>query len=434
MLPELQGALPKGWPPLVPTQDIQEKLATGKVLLKHELEQLQADAAKAERLENTDGDFQRAARRYRTACAEEDRIEDVRRELEEKSRAGDIARNRVQQQRAAKMEARNRRRERGQLTRQEVAAARDAKRNQLVERIALTERRALVRETIQKALVSQSRTDGHAERIMFTHPSMLSDGPGPGAYVPPPVKRGGGTLFVPHGAVDIRKTYDPRPGPGSYDPKYKGGPAATFGQPRPSFDLSSTVPGPGAYHYVEPARKGGRISSHRVKSELEFALERAAQQPGPGEYELKPFDPGKSSTMSGRGRAAGDLVLLQNARRPGPGTYELPSARVRGGVMAHTSRDPGPSRVTLPAIVPGPGSYHSTPTIHQEKEMRELSKQVVRLVKNRSVLSSTSAPDSLAGAYGTAGASRPRARTQAGLHSQQRPQFRSGLSSATVLE
>ena len=433
MLPELQGALPKGWPPLAPSQEIQEKLHSGKVLLAEELVQLQADAAKAERLENTDGDFQRAVRRYRTACAEEDRIEEVRRELEEKARAVDGARNRVQQQRAAKMEARNRRRERGHLTRQEVAAARDARRNQLMERIALTERRALVRETIQKALVSQSRTDGHAERIMFTHPKMLSDGPGPGTYVPPPEARRGGALFVPHGEIDIRKTYDPRPGPGSYDPKYKGGPAATFGQPRPTFSHSSTVPGPGAYHYVQPVRKGGRISSHRVKSELEFALERAAQQPGPGQYELKPFDPGKSSTMSGRTRAAGDLVLLQNARRPGPGTYELPSARVRGGVMAHTSRDPG-SRVSLPAIVPGPGSYHSTPTIHQEKEMRELSKQVVRLVKNRSVLSSTSAPESLASAYGAAGATRPRARTQAGLHPQQRPQFRSGLASATVLE
>ena len=129
MLPELQGALPKGWPPLAPSQEIQEKLHSGKVLLAEELVQLQADAAKAERLENTDGDFQRAVRRYRTACAEEDRIEEVRRELEEKARAVDGARNRVQQQRAAKMEARNRRRERGHLTRQEVAAARDARRN-----------------------------------------------------------------------------------------------------------------------------------------------------------------------------------------------------------------------------------------------------------------------------------------------------------------
>ena len=52
----------------------------------------------------------------------------------------------------------------------------------LVERIAQTERRTLVRETIQKALVSQSRSDGNAERVMFTHPSMLGDNPGPGAH------------------------------------------------------------------------------------------------------------------------------------------------------------------------------------------------------------------------------------------------------------
>ena len=41
----------------------------------------------------------------------------------------------------------------------------------------------------------------------------------------------------------------------------------------------------------------------------------------------------------------------------------------------------------LPALAPGPGSYHQTPTIQQEKELRKLSKQVVDLVKQRQALS-----------------------------------------------
>ena len=53
------------------------------------------------------------------------------------------------------------------------------------KKIAARKMRALVRETIQKALVSQSRNDGHAERVMFTHPSQLGDTPGPGTYAEP---------------------------------------------------------------------------------------------------------------------------------------------------------------------------------------------------------------------------------------------------------
>ena len=45
--------------------------------------------------------------------------------------------------------------------------------------------------------------------------------------------------------------------------------------------------------------------------------------------------------------------------------------------MTMNSRDDG----SLPVLVPGPGAYYQTPTIKQEREMRLLAKQVVRLVK-----------------------------------------------------
>ena len=38
---------------------------------------------------------------------------------------------------------------------------------------------------------------------------------------------------------------------------------------------------------------------------------------------------------------------------------------------------------SLPAIAPGPGAYHQTPTIKQEREMEALSRQVIALVRHK---------------------------------------------------
>lgn len=170
--------LPKGWPSFYPTEDIVRKLEEGKILSDGELAQLREDAATSERLEATDPDYMRAARRYRTQVAEDERIEQMRRSLEEKDRALKEVHERVAKDRDVARQRHERRREKGQQRKQECDAVREKKRNKLVERIALAERRALVRETIQSALVSQSRNDGHAKRLLFTDPSMLGDAPG----------------------------------------------------------------------------------------------------------------------------------------------------------------------------------------------------------------------------------------------------------------
>ena len=151
------------------------------------------------------------------------------------------------------------------------------------------------------------------------------------------------------------------------------------------------MPGPGAYKVAQPTRKGGTISQHVVKTEMDFALERAAEQPGPGEYELTSLASGKSSTMTGRTRGAADIMLSQAARRPGPDAYGrvVPRSRVRGGAMTQEPRSFGPS---LPAIAPGPGSYHQTPTIDQERQLRALSKQVLQATRRQAAVSSLSAP------------------------------------------
>lgn len=194
---------------------------------------------------------------------------------------------------------------------------------------------------------------------------------------------------------------------GADDPQYSGGPACSFGG-RQSARVDEGLPGPGSYTVAQKLGKGGVISSHVVKSELEFALERAATQPGPGEYEHgRALEKGRSSTISGRTRNAQDFELQSSARRPGPGTYDPPEARVRGGVMLLNGR----TETSLPAIAPGPGSYHQTPTTRQEKELRELSRQVVRLVKHRQGGHSASAPEMLQRSSGR----RARARAAPGI-------------------
>ena len=412
-------ALPKGWPPLGPKAHAQ-RLSEGYALLPHELEQLKLDADRAAQLENEDPAFARAARLHRHVQAEEAHVEEMRLKLQVKAHATEQKRQRMQHDRIEHRKQRERARERGKHTRQEVVRERDRQRQKLVERIALAERRTLVRETIQKALLSQSRTDGHAERIMFTHPSKLGDNPGPGAYDAPP-QAPKGTSFAVHPSVELRKLEDPRPGPGAYDPgnrpNARGGPSISFGgllsNSKRQMAEKEALPGPGAHHYTLPASKGGTISKHVVKSDMDYALDRAAAQPGPGSYEPQGLTKGKSSTMTGRTRGTADIQIASVSRAPGPGAYDLPGGRVRGGVMTVIREFPGDK---LPAIAPGPGSYMQTPTISQEREMRKLSKQVVDLVKGRQAQQAASAPEAGGNRRGGRGG-RSSTLTQEGLES-----------------
>ena len=153
-LPEV-GALPKGWPPLGPTLSTHSKIYSGKVLSFQELEQLRTDATLAAEMEVNDPDFKRATARYRAQCAEEDRIVDTQRAIEERSKAVEGVRTRIKMQQQAAKAYGSQKRERKAQRIKEAMAARDEKRNALVERITTNDRRQLVRDTIQKALVAQ---------------------------------------------------------------------------------------------------------------------------------------------------------------------------------------------------------------------------------------------------------------------------------------
>lgn len=398
-LPEVPK-LPRGWPPLGPPAVVIDKLNDNKVLTGAELEQLREHAALAEQLEANNPDFKRTVARYRAQCVEENRVMETARAIEEKAKAVEGVRQRVKMDReTAKIYSEQKRQKRDQRSKQ-VNAAREAKRQELLERIAVSDRRALVRQTIERALVAQSRAEGASgsgiERSTMT--AAAADSPGPGSYsVQIPTSGPTGAAFgapptKPPRAIDE----PPAPGPGAYDPKLqRSTPAITMGGLPPVRSRrraeQEAMPGPGAYKLPKQLRKGGTISSHVVKSEMEYALDRAREQPGPGEYELMKMDTGKSSTIGGRTRGVTDVMFAQQARRPGPDAYGrvVPRSRVRGGAFANAPRSFGPS---LPAIAPGPGAYHQTPTIALEQEMRRLQKQVVRMARSTNGGGSQSAP------------------------------------------
>jgi hypothetical protein len=371
-----------GRPPIVP-RDSLERLRDGYLLLPEELAQLHEDAAITERLEGEDPAYARHARHTRVMMAEELEIEERRRKLATKAAHTAAAKERVQLERKARREARERKRERLLERGQSLQRQRETEREKLLERIATSERRNLVRDTIRQALATQSRNDGQGERITYTHPSQLPQGPGPGTYEAT-ATLAKGTSFARHPQAEIRTREDPspRPGPGSYDPGMRpevgSGPTVRFGKPATLKAAKAPLPGPGSYEQAQQPRKGGVISKHVVKSELEYALEAAATTPGPGAYELNHLTKGHSSTITGRTRTMEDAVHASAARLPGPGSYDLPASRIRGGAMAVGRRT-----TFLPSLTPGPGAYMKTPTVHQEIEMRELSRQVVSLARQR---------------------------------------------------
>ena len=380
-----EAALPPNWPPLAP-RAFMERLRDGYILFADELAQLQQDAEDADRLEQEDPAFARVARRYRAQWAEDVYVEELRRKLDEKTALTAQVADRRKRELSELLRDREQKQRRRDMSRKEAEEARERHRAKLEERLTLAERRTLVRETIQRALLSQNRSEGHAERVYFTDPKFLGDAPGPAAYeLPsvPPTKPA--ASFAVHPPTEVKKVEQYMPGPGAYDPGQRPdvhrSRKSSFGLLlKPKRDTAVDEPGPASYDVKLPAKSGGTISRSSAPSDVELAMKKSVETPGPGTYELHSLASVKSSTITGRTRNENDLMLAMAARRPGPGAYDMPGVRVRGGAMEKGVRTLGSS---LPSIAPGPGAYMKTPTVQQEREMEKLSRQVVVLVRQR---------------------------------------------------
>ena len=372
------------WPVPPWPEEWAKKLNAGHCLSKEELDKLRVEAELSVNLEITDPNYARASRKWRAQFHEDCVIEETRQKLQEKQRATEKMVRRQAEKTQRKRELRERKLQRGMIKREAVLSEQEKHRTETLERLALNERRTLVRETIQQALAANQRKDGHVERVMFTHPSMLGDTPGAGTYDPAPLPTRA-TNFATHPTTEVRKRETSAPGPGSHDPKRQDyfskdpehnrvgkRPGITFGLLTKAGEPGIYGPGPAAYTY-EPERKpGGAISKHKVKSDLDRAMEAARETPGPGDYYTEvALSTGKASSITGRTALPEEVYLEQQKRAPGPGSYETQPHRIRGGVMGDTAY-----KGFLPSLNPGPGSYHQTPTVKQEQELRKLSKQV----------------------------------------------------------
>ena len=369
--------------PPAPSKDILRRIVQGYALSTAELAKLRRDRNTALDLEYKDAGFSRAARKWRAEHMEKQRVNEVQRAMAEKSKLSSVAQEKRMQHMGRQRVEREEREIKMHNNRDAVLKQQDRSRRETLDRIAQSERRAMVRDTVRAALVAQSRDDLRHDRVMFNDPAQLNVwSPSPGAYdVQPEPTRA--PCFATHTVPKSRKkAARPAPGPGSYDIPNPKGIEYTLRGARTSSALpvyGEESPGPAAYNYQPPPRKGGAISSARVKTDVEEQIARAKQLPGPSDYYPPLQGANVSKSIGGRVMQESDRALLAAKHSPGPGSYSLPGKSIRGGVMAAAPRKPFLSGHDNP----GPGDYHPTRTHAQERELKELSKEVLRLVKNR---------------------------------------------------
>merc|ERR1712166_1107325 len=119
-------------------------------------------------------------------------------------------------------------------------------------------------------------------------------------------------------------------------------------------------PGPGQYQVETDDGKGPAacISKSSAKSDVEWAMQRAAQLPGPGEYSTKNTGAIGNKVSSGHGRTAGATHINRAERRT---ITDIQVARRQG--------------------LPGPGEYGNFRTPSREAELRTLKRAALQQIK-----------------------------------------------------
>jgi len=367
----------------VPPPALLKALDAGYVLTAAQLEKLKQDRTTAWDLEQHDLAFAREARKYRSERQEEERVKQVNEKMAEKERNSGKAKAAKQGVLQEKREERQEREKLIEANRDRSNAEKLAKEHELFEKIQLDDRRALVRDTIKQALVGKTREDGKPERTMFNDSDRLhSWTPAPGQYEVAPYEPRAAN-FDNHPETKSRKPPSKAPGPGSYDPKLPPTVEYTFRGARIDAALAAgeiVSPGPAAYAVPKNDIKGGRISCHNVKDDVQVLIDKAKELPGPGDYEPV-ITGGVSKSLGGRVAQGPDLQEKASYKCPGPGTYNThidKVRRIRGGNFYQETRT-----TVLPKIGPGPGDYAPTRTMAQEKELARLSKQVVGIMRQK---------------------------------------------------
>ena len=89
---------------------------------------------------------------------------------------------------------------------------------------------------------------------------------------------------------------------------------------------------PSQSSYSQYGARGGKFSSAKPKSDVEWAIYRAKQQPGPGQYQHKEIIPKGGRFNMSNPKSDIDWIIKQASEQPGPCDYKPPEVgRPTGG-------------------------------------------------------------------------------------------------------
>lgn len=154
-----------------------------------------------------------------------------------------------------------------------------------------------------------------------------------------------------------------------------------FSSAKPKSDVEWAIhrakqcPGPGEYKtnkdYIP---KGGRFNMSNPKSDIDWVIKKGSEQPGPCDYRLgdKHLKPTGGKFSTARPKSALEWTIFNARQRPGPGHYEVDShRRVNGGrfssakpksdvewKMHDAKQKPGPGQYQVRKdVIPSGGTY-----------------------------------------------------------------------------
>jgi hypothetical protein len=119
--------------------------------------------------------------------------------------------------------------------------------------------------------------------------------------------------------------------------------------------------------YSQFGARGGKFSSAKPKSDVEWAIYRAKQCPGPGEYKTnKDFIPRGGRFNLSKPKSDIDWIIKKSSEEPGPGDYKVDlDAKTNGGRFS-TARPKSALEWTIFNARQRPGPGHYNPDAHHK--------------------------------------------------------------------
>ena len=108
-----------------------------------------------------------------------------------------------------------------------------------------------------------------------------------------------------------------------------------FSSAKPKSDVEWAIyrakqcPGPGQYQFKDAEPKGGRFNLSNPKSDLDWLMKTASEMPGPGDYKVgdAPGKPTGGRFSTARPKSNLDWTIFNARQRPGPGDFRPANVR-----------------------------------------------------------------------------------------------------------